>query len=109
MELKDYTTEELKAELKRRTYLAKKEEFLKNVNFGRYPKYEITDIREGKPDKDTTATVLTENDKMYLAKYEDGKWQQAHFTSTKFGECQQIYYTDIDDNIIYWCCRTEKR
>ena len=79
-----------------------KEEFLEQINISRYPKYTILQIKEGIPDHDCVSLVCTESDKTAIAKYENGKWQQAHFTSTKFGGRQEIYYDDITENVVYW-------
>jgi hypothetical protein len=37
-----------------------------------------------------------------LAKYQYGKWEQACFSTTEYGGKQEIYYTDIDEDIVYW-------
>lgn len=79
-----------------------KEEFYKNVNRGRYPKYVFEQIKEGCPEHDCSAIVCTESDKVILAKYENGKWQQVHFTSTRWSAPQKIYYDDIEEGIKYW-------
>lgn len=84
-----------------------KEEFYKQVNKGRYPKYVFSQIKEGIPDHDCTALVYTSSDNVVIAKYENGKWQQAHFTSAKFGK-QKIYYDDIEEDVIYWTDGTAK-
>ena len=83
-----------------------KEEFFNKINIGRFPKYVLSQIKEGKPEKDCSAIVCTESESILLAKYEYGKWQQAHFTSatsaTSGYPSQSIYYTDIKEDIIYW-------
>lgn len=85
-----------------------KQEFYKKVNWERYPKYVFSQIKEGKPEKDCSAIICTASDKMFLAKYENGKWQKACFTSTdgystySFGASQSINYVDITEDVIYW-------
>lgn len=83
-----------------------KEEFYERVNIDRYPKYVFDQIQDGTPENDCAAIVCTESDKILLAKYEDGKWRQAHFTSPSRDYCgtssQSIYYADIKEDIIYW-------
>ena len=84
-----------------------KQEFYKKVNWERYPKYVFSQIKEGKTEKDCSAIICTASDKMFLAKYEDGIWRKACFTSTdrciyNFVPSQRIYYTDIAEDVIYW-------
>ena len=82
-----------------------KEEFYHYINRGRYPKYLPEQIKEGIPENNCSAIVLTSSNKVLLAKYEHGKWQQAHFTSAADNgiyPSQEIYYSDIEDDIIYW-------
>ena len=80
-----------------------KEEFYKQVNKGRYPKYVLSQIKEGKPEKDCSSIVCTASGSMLLAKYENGIWQQAHFSGSCSGyPSQHIYYTDIKEDVIYW-------
>lgn len=80
-----------------------KEEFFNKINRGRFPKYVLSQIKERKPEKDCSAIVCTESESILLAKYEYGKWQQAHLTSATSGYLSQsIYYTDIKEDIIYW-------
>lgn len=79
-----------------------KEEFLERINRSRYPKYVLSQIKEGTPDHDCVALVCTSSDNLAISKYENGKWKQAHFTSTKFGGKQEIYYDDIEGDVIYW-------
>ena len=77
-------------------------QFYEQINRGRYPKYIFSQIKEGTPEHDCVALVCTSSDNILIAKYENGKWQQAHFTSTKFGGRQEIYYDDIEGEVIYW-------
>lgn len=79
-----------------------KEEFYKQINKGRYPKYVFSQIKEGTPKKDCSSIVCTESDKLLLARYQYGKWEQACFSTTEYGGKQEIYYTDIDEDIVYW-------
>ena len=79
-----------------------KEEFCEHVNRSRYPKYVLSQIKEETPDHDCVALICTSSDNVVIAKYENSKWQQAHFTSTKFGGRQEIYYDDIKEDVIYW-------
>ena len=77
-----------------------KEEFYKQVNKGRYPKYVLSQIKEGKPKKDCSTIVCTASDKILLAKYENCKWHQACFTSGSYDTLQHIYYVDINEDVI---------
>ena len=79
-----------------------KEEFLENVNFQRYPKYKLSDIHEGNPDSDVVAIVLTCSGKVYVCKYNSGKWYQAAPTSTESGSSQKIEYTALKESVVYW-------
>jgi len=80
-----------------------KEEFLHEINAGRYPKYILSQIKEGKPEKDCSSIVCTSSNNIVLAKYENGKWHQAHFrTATFVYPSQSIYYTSIKEDVIYW-------
>lgn len=79
-----------------------KEQFLEEINFSRYPKYTLSQIKEGKPKEDCASIICTASGRILLAKWEYGKWQQAHFTSTRYGGKQEIYYTDIDEGVIFW-------
>ena len=79
-----------------------KEEFCEQINISRWPKYTVSQIKEGTPDHDCVCIVCTESNKTAIAKYKNGKWEQAHFTSTKFGGRQEIYYDDITEKIVYW-------
>ena len=79
-----------------------KEEFYKQVNYGRCPKYVFSQIKEETPEHDCAAIVCTKSGKTMIAKYENGKWQQAHFTSAKFRGRQEIYYDDITEKVVYW-------
>ena len=79
-----------------------REEFFEHINRSRYPKYVFSQIKEGTPDYDCVSIVCTSSDNIVIAKYENGKWQQAHFTSTEFGDRQEIYYDDITEKIVYW-------
>ena len=76
-----------------------KEEFYKQVNFGCYPKYVLSQIKEGKPTKDCSSIVGTASGNIMLAKYENGKWYQACFTSAPD---QRMYYTRINEDVIFW-------
>ncbi len=73
-----------------------KEEFYEKVNFARYPKYVLSQIREGKPTKDCASIVCTTSGNILLAKYENGEWYQACFTSSN------IYYMRINEDVIFW-------
>lgn len=77
-------------------------QFFHKINFGRYPKYTNSQIKEGTPKNDCVALACTESDKVIIAKYENGKWRQAHFTSTRFGGRQEIYYDDVAENVVFW-------
>ena len=79
-----------------------KEEFYKRVNEGRYPKYVLSQIKEGKPEKDCSTIVCTASDKILLAKYENCNWYQACFTNASYYTPQRIYYIDIKEDVIYW-------
>lgn len=79
-----------------------KQDFCTRINQGLYPKYVLSQINEGTPKKDCSALVCTESGGLMLAKYEHGKWQQAHFTTTEYGVKQRVYYTDIKEGILYW-------
>ena len=80
-----------------------KKEFLYQINRWRCPKYILSQIKGGQPKKDCSAIICTASDRILLAKYENGKWQQACFTHATSGyPSQNIYYTDIKDNVIYW-------
>lgn len=79
-----------------------KEEFYKQINKGRYPKYAFSQIKEGTPKKNCSSIVCTASDRLLLAKYQYGKWEQAHFSTTEYGCKQGIYYTDINEDIVYW-------
>ena len=76
-----------------------KEEFLEKVNFGRYPKYVFSQIKEGNPIKDCASIVCTAYGNIVLAKYENEKWYQACFTSAPY---QRIYYMEITEDVIFW-------
>lgn len=78
-----------------------KEEFLEQINISRCPKYTISQIKEGVPDHDCVSIVCTSSDNIVIAKYENGKWKQAHFTFMSGGR-QEIYYDDIIEKIVYW-------
>lgn len=79
-----------------------KNEFHRQINQGRYPKFLFSQIKEGVPKKDCSSIVCTTSDRLLLAKYQYGKWEQAHFSTTEYGDKQEIYYTDINENIVYW-------
>lgn len=79
-----------------------KEEFYKQVNRGRYPKYVLSQIKEGKPKIDCSTIVCTASDKILLAKYENCNWYQACFTKGCDYISQHIYYKDIKEDVIYW-------
>jgi hypothetical protein len=66
--------------------------------------FKSSHIKEGKPYKDCASIVLTESGSILLAKYENNKWQQCHFThaSSDTYPSQDIYYTDIKEKVIYW-------
>lgn len=76
-----------------------KEEFYKKVNFASYPKYVFSQIKEGNPTKDCASIVCTASGNILLAKYENGKWYQACFTSAPD---QRMYYMRINENVIFW-------
>lgn len=76
-----------------------KEQFYKAVNNGRYPKYVFSQIKEGNPTKDCASIVCTVSGNILLAKYENGKWYQACFTSAPD---QRIYYMRINEDVIFW-------
>ena len=76
-----------------------KEQFYKAVNNGRYPKYVFSQIKEGNPTKDCASIVCTVSSNILLAKYENGIWYQAGFTSAPD---QRIYFTRINENVIFW-------
>lgn len=79
-----------------------KEEFLRQVNKGRYPKYTFSQIKDGIPDKDCNAIICTESDSILLAKYQNGVWQQACLESTEDVFKQEMYYANINEGIIYY-------
>ena len=80
-----------------------KEEFYKQVNKGRYPKYVFSQIKEGKPMKDCSSIVCTASGSILLAKYENEIWQQAHFSGCySVYPSQHIHYTNIEEDVIYW-------
>ena len=79
-----------------------KEQFLEKINFSRYPKYTLSQIKEGNQKEDCCSIICTLSDHILIAKWEYGKWQQAHFTSTRYGGKQEIYYTDINEDVIFW-------
>lgn len=79
-----------------------KEEFIERVNEGRYPKYVLSQIKEGEPSENCSAIVCTLSNKILLAKYENGKWSQACFTTPGGYTSQRIYYIDINEDIRYW-------
>lgn len=79
-----------------------KEEFLDIANFSRYPKYTLSQVREGNPNKDTIAIAVITSGSLLIGKYEGGKWSQAHVTSTIYGDKQEIYYEEIEEEILYW-------
>ena len=76
-----------------------KEEFYEKVNLGRYPKYVLSQIKEGKPTKDCASIVCTVSGNILLAKYENGAWYQARFTSAPD---QRIYYMIINEDVVFW-------
>lgn len=76
-----------------------KEEFQRQVNFGRYPKYTYEQIKEGTPEKDCVSLICTESDNVFIGKYEHNKWKQARITSAPN---QKIYYDEMTKNVIYW-------
>ena len=76
-----------------------KKEFYEKINFGCYPKYVLSQIKEGNPTKDCASIVCTVSGNILLAKYENGKWYQACFTSAPD---QIIYYMRITDDVIFW-------
>ena len=78
-----------------------KEEFYKQVNKGRYPKYVLSQIKEGKPKEDCSTIICTASDKMLLAKYENDNWHQVCFSSCNYAS-QHTYYIDIKEDVIYW-------
>ena len=79
-----------------------KEEFLEHINRSRRPKYILSQIKEGTPDHDCVSIVCTSSDNIVIAKYENGKWQQACFTSPDEYTKQEIYYVDIKGDVAYW-------
>lgn len=84
-----------------------KEEFLQEANFGRNPKFTMDDVHSGIPKKDGGGfIVLTSSGNIILAKYESNRWSQAHFTEARSvsypKSSQEIYFTDIKEEIIYW-------
>lgn len=78
-----------------------KKEFLKDVNYGRYPKYLIGQVKTGVPRHDCSTIVRTRSGGTYLASYFGEKWQQARFTSTEYGP-QQMYFEDIREEVVFW-------
>ena len=76
-----------------------KEEFYEKINRACYPKYFLSQIKEGKPTKDCASIVFTASGNILLAKYENGEWYQACFTSTPD---QRIYYMRINEDVIFW-------
>lgn len=76
-----------------------KEEFYKKVNFWRYPKYVLSQIKERKPTKNCASIVCTASGNILLAKYENGEWNQACFTSAPY---QKISYMRINEDVIFW-------
>ena len=79
-----------------------KEEFFKLINDGRYPKYVFSQIKENAPNEDCGAIVCTESGRVAYAKFENGKWQQAHFTSPDRFRKQEIYWTEIQEEVVFW-------
>lgn len=79
-----------------------KEEFYQQINRSRFPKYTFSQIKEGIPDHDCVALICTSSDHVIIGKYENDKWRQVCFTSTKNGQRQEIYYVDIESDVIYW-------
>ena len=79
-----------------------KEEFYKRVNKGLYPKYVLSQIKEGKPKEDCSTIVCTASDKILLAEYENGNWHQVCFNGSYHHNPHGIHYIDIKEDIIYW-------
>jgi hypothetical protein len=80
-----------------------KEQFLKEINRGRYPKYVLSQIKSGKPRKECSAIVLTATGSMLLAKYENGVWQQVHVYNTGPNyPSQDFNWTEIKEKVVYW-------
>lgn len=77
----------------------KKEKFYEIINFGRYPKYALSQIKEGKPTKNCVSIVCTASGNILYAMYENGKWYQTYFTSAPD---QRIYCLDINEDVIFW-------
>jgi len=76
-----------------------KQEFYEKVNRGCYPKYILSQIKEGKPQKNCASIICTYSGNILLAKYENGKWCQACFTD---GPYQCVYYRSIDEEVIFY-------
>ena len=76
--------------------------FYSKVNYGRFPKYILSQIKDSTPQNNCVAIVCTESDRILIAKYEYGIWKQAHFSSTEDGYEQEIYHSNIDESIKYW-------
>ena len=76
-----------------------KEEFYEKINHACYPKYFLPQIKKGKPTKDCASIVCTASGNILLAKYENGTWYQACFTSDPD---QIICFTRINEDVIFW-------
>lgn len=83
-----------------------KEEFLLSVNERRYPKFSLSDVHSEQPTKDLVAIVLTSKGEQKIAKFENGTWQAARFSSCGRWDDetyrQQISYSKIYDEVVYW-------
>ena len=86
-----------------------KMEFLNAVNFGRYPKYKLSDVHKRTPFLKTSAIILTESGSIRLAEYSGGRWWVASFTSCMYvdgtydyNNKQEVVYDELKEKVVYW-------
>lgn len=79
-----------------------KDDFLEAINFGRTPKYEISQIHEGNPDKEGVYLVGTESGKTYIGIWHGTYWNYTGFTSaTNYGS-QEIFESELKEKVIFY-------
>lgn len=79
-----------------------KDDFLEAINFGRTPKYEISQIHEGNPDKEGVYLVGTENGRTYIGVWKGTHWNYANFTSSIIYGGQEIFESELKEKVIFY-------